>query len=168
FAKDTHETVLQDIGRAINIVNNEKFATGWGSAVFKRVPDTSAKELEGLMESIRSNVSIDQLNRMRAQSPTGGAVANVSEGEHKRLMSMLGNLDTTQNRAVLDMNLKRLWNVYNDIVHGKSAGPKRFQLPFSASSPGVTKNVTEGSSDTVRVIAPNGKRGTIPRANLKK
>ena len=62
---------------------------------------------------------------MRAASPTGGALGNVSDQEGARLASAYGNLEQSQSQAQFERNLKRVKNIYLDIVHGPGNGPPR-------------------------------------------
>jgi hypothetical protein len=67
---------------------------------------------------------------MRQQSPTGGALGQVSEREINFLQSVAGSLDQAQDKAELTDNLNRLWNTYQDVIHGPGDGPQRRPLAF--------------------------------------
>lgn len=112
--------VLEDIGRAkaqamdYGLIPN----TGFGSFM-KNIPGSTAKDLDATLNTIRANVGFDRLQQMRAASPTGGALGQVSDNENKLLQSVLGSLDQAQSEKEFMHNLDRLERVYLDIVHGK-------------------------------------------------
>jgi len=117
-------TVIQDIGRALAIVEKP----GWLSASgiiggftedypkFKEY--FPAAEAKGHIESALSNVGLDTLQAMREGSETGGALGQVPIQQQKRLEQVLGSLDLSQRKEVISDNLKRVHNIYMDIVHG--------------------------------------------------
>lgn len=112
-------TVIQDINRAINIVQkNPTFTTGYGGLI-DFLPETDAKEVEGYIQSALSNVGLDTLQEMRENSPTGGALGQVPIQQQKRLEQVLGSLDKTQSADVVMDNLRRVNNIYMDIIYGQ-------------------------------------------------
>jgi hypothetical protein len=124
-------TVIQDLGRALEVLEGHRvFTAGPGAVVARNVPGTPAAVLEQLVESVASNIGVDQLQQMRDSSPTGGALGQVPFQQQRRLEQLLGSLDITQPAPVLADNLKRVSNIYNDIVHGEGQGPQRFELSF--------------------------------------
>ena len=60
---------------------------------------------------------------MREASPTGGALGQVSTFELQNLMAVFGSLEQSQSNEELQYNLRRLQQVYNDIVHGPGNHP---------------------------------------------
>lgn len=125
-------TVVEDIGRALSLVSDSPGSFGPVGGKLGRFPgiDTNTKRVKGFIDSALSNVGFDQLNQMRQNSPTGGALGNVTEMQLKQLNSVLGKLDVEDPPEILDDNLKRVHNIYNDIVHGKGQGPGRYVLSF--------------------------------------
>lgn len=119
--------VLQDIDRALDM-SGEMGTTGFLGALAQDLPGTSAHDLNNILGSIRANVGFDKLQQMRANSPTGGALGQVSENENRLLQSVLGSLEQSQSREQFQYNLKRLRNTYLDIVHGEGNGPERSRL----------------------------------------
>ena len=141
FKARAGETVVQDIGRALTVIDENPNTVGpIASRVVGMVPGTAPDILQGHIDSIASNVGVDQLQAMREASPTGGALGQVTEKQQARLEGLLGNLKTTQDREVLKDNLKRISNLYNDIVHGKKGGPERFELSFDEQGRSIAKN----------------------------
>ena len=127
--------VNDDIGRALTLLqdDNEGFftnlfegdllpATGFG-AFLSAVPNTDAKALSNKLRTIQANISFDKLQAMREASPTGGALGQVSTFELQNLMAVFGSLEQSQSNEELQYNLRRLQQVYNDIVHGPGNHP---------------------------------------------
>ena len=117
-------TVIQDIGRALDIVQNPGWlsASGIVGGVTAEYPKLKeflpAAEAKGHIESALSNVGLDTLQSMREGSETGGALGQVPIQQQKRLEQVLGSLDLSQRKEVISDNLKRVHNIYMDIVHG--------------------------------------------------
>jgi hypothetical protein len=126
-------TVVQDIMRALNIVQQNPAATGRTAAAMLMAPaivraETDVQAAKAFVESALSNVGLDTLQRMRENSPTGGALGQVPIQQQQRLEQVLGSLDLTQRKEVVEDNMKRVINIYMDIIHGSpQAINKRFE-----------------------------------------
>ena len=135
----TADLVLEDIGRAMDIATESPIlTTGLGGQFLSKIAGTSAADLESLLVTIKSNIGFDRLQRMRQESPTGGALGNVSDKEIKTLQAVMGSLEQAQSDKQFIYNLRRLSNIYNDIVHGPNEGPKR----YDQSKPDITDDIT--------------------------
>ena len=115
-------TVIQDLRRALEIVKESETATGVPAELTSDLPfvgkQTPAGEAKALIESALSNVGLDTLQTMRENSPTGGALGQVPIQQQKRLEQVLGSLDVGQRTEVVEDNLKRVINIYMNIVYG--------------------------------------------------
>lgn len=111
--------VLDDVQTAKKLAKDYQTIpnTGIGS-LFRIFPGTTAHDLDKTLDSIRANVSFDQLNAMRQASPTGGALGNVSNQENTKLEAALGSLEQSQSEEQFLRNLERVESIYADIVHG--------------------------------------------------
>lgn len=112
-------------------------ATGAGGALVRQLPPTvaaatKAQQLDQVVTTLKSNIGFDRLQEMRNNSPTGGALGQVSEMENKLLQATAGNLDPNQPDWMFAYNLGRLYNKYMDVVHGKDQGGSRWQAPETA------------------------------------
>src|SRR5690606_25607370 len=136
----TAEIVVQDLGRAMELLDSSDWSAGPLAGRLALIPGTPAYELQKFIESIKANIRVDQLQEMREASPTGGALGNVSNFESQMLGDLLGSLDLTQPKATVKANMQRIYNNYLDIIHGPGNGPERFDLPFDAT--GRTKGTT--------------------------
>jgi len=90
-AASARQNLLSDsIERAKGKLN--QLTTGFGS-VLGGLPQTEARELRSLIDTIKANVGFGELQSMREASPTGGALGQVSEMELQLLNATLGSLD---------------------------------------------------------------------------
>jgi len=106
-------TVLEDITRAKEIAKNSPLlSTGFIGGILRGVGGTSAKTLDQLTTTIKANIGFDRLQRMRDESPTGGALGQVAVQELEALQSSLGSLDTSLDDEELIKNLNRLEEQY--------------------------------------------------------
>ncbi|TCL70464.1 hypothetical protein [Rhizobium sp. BK251] len=111
--------VLQDIGRALNVMGNaSEWPSGPDRAVRRNFSDSTVGQVDRLIGTIKANVSADAIQQMRLNSPTGGALGNVSDRDLELLERTKGNIDVNQKFDVLQDNLRRLKNVYLDLVYG--------------------------------------------------
>lgn len=97
--------MLEDIDRATEMANG--WTTGAGS-LFSYVPGTQARNLDAILDGIKANIGFKELQEMRANSPTGGALGSVTEKELRMLQSVLGSLEQSQSEDQFKYNLARL------------------------------------------------------------
>lgn len=111
--------VSQDIDRALDLMDKSTIpVTGIFGAVGSRVPGSAASDLSGLLDGIKANISFDKLQEMRRNSPTGGALGNISDNDMKLLQSVYGNLEQAKSQDMLRFNLQRLRDTVNLVVNG--------------------------------------------------
>ena len=111
-----------------NLFNGDLPATGWGT-LLSAFPGSDANLLKNRLMTIKANISFDKLQAMREESPTGGALGQVSTFELQNLMSVFGSLEQSQDANELSYNLRRVQKVYNDVIHGEGNHP--YQMPGS-------------------------------------
>lgn len=95
----------------------------------------------GLATTIKSSIGFDRLQQMRDESPTGGALGQVSELELITLQSTLGSLDLNQSDEALIQNLDRLAIIYENMITKFRAYPnydKYFGEGTTAAGIGTT------------------------------
>jgi hypothetical protein len=115
---------LDDIDRALAILENNPGAGGRAAVVAQYDPESQTSSLSRVYETIGAYTSFDRLQRMREASPTGGALGAVSERELSLLQNAYGALDPTAPSAEQIYNLQRLNNMIMDVVHGPGNGPR--------------------------------------------
>jgi len=137
-------TVLEDIGRAKEIALNDPFlTTGFVGGILKNVGGTKAKTLNELTSTIKANIGFDRLQRMRDESPTGGALGQVAVQELVALQNSLGSLDQSLDDAELVRNLTRLEAQY------KTTQMRLYQAALQDQRNGKINKMTN------QVVSPN-------------
>jgi hypothetical protein len=156
-ASTKRDVVLQDLDRALaSIGNNPALTTGLGAQLTGGIGGTPARNVAALLDSVRANIGFDQLQQMRDASPTGGALGQVTEKEQSLLQSVLGSLETTQDQQQLSENLRRLRNIYLEVVHGPGNGPPREQLSFDAPAAPAAEHTAINPQTGERLVLRNG------------
>lgn len=118
------DIVTQDIDRALEIVDSSILpTTGLIGNMLSNTGGTASNDVRALVETVKANVGFDKLQAMRAASPTGGALGQVSDFENRNLQAVIGNLEQSQTKEQFKENLKRVKEVYLDIVHGPGNRP---------------------------------------------
>ncbi len=74
----------------------DKFTAGFGGQVLSNFGGTDARDVAADLDTIKANIGFDKLSEMRANSPTGGALGQVSDRENILLQSVIGALDQSQ------------------------------------------------------------------------
>ena len=97
--KSRFGTVSRVIENARTLLQNETNA-GWGG-LLENLPESSQKALAEYLKTLKGNVGFAKLQEMRNNSPTGGALGNVSDTEIGLLQSVLGSLDQKNSAAML-------------------------------------------------------------------
>lgn len=152
--------VLEEISRMRNAVREQNLAdpiTGIPGEIAARIPGSLRRSVEGMERTIRANVGFEALNQMRRESPTGGALGQITERELGFLQATLGEIGLSQNREELIHNLDRLERIYSDILRKAQAYPNASQFGFGGGNP--QSNTGPRVSNTVTV---NGQTFTRP------
>ena len=102
------DLVSNTIDRAIANVGSGWWTAGMSGAALSKVPGTPAYTIARDLETIRANIGFDRLQSMRDNSPTGGALGNVSNFESALLQATQGSLDQYQNPQALIKNLRQI------------------------------------------------------------
>lgn len=102
LVKETIDAALKETGF---------FTTGGVGRLAAAVPGTPAYDLARRIETIKANIGFGELQRMRDESPTGGALGQVAVQELTYLQSALGNLDQAQSREELEKNLRNIRSI---------------------------------------------------------
>lgn len=119
----TAQVQLQDISRAKDMIRgNPRLTTGFLGNALSTFAGTQAADLNALLDTIGANISFDYLNRMRQQSPTGGALGQVTERELELLRATAGNIKQAQTPEQLIRNLERLERQISTVVNGEAGG----------------------------------------------
>lgn len=107
------QIVDESIERAIG--QSGTLTTGFGSLT-SSIPGTPAHDLLNTLNTIQANVGFDKLQAMRDNSPTGGALGQVSEFENRLLQSVKGALQQSQSQDQLVQNLRSVQEDYKALL----------------------------------------------------
>lgn len=112
--------VLGEIDKAFKLIGynpesgeikDNVFRTGLGGAISQYIPASGANSLANKFDTIGGNIGFDALQEMRENSPTGGALGNVSDKENATLKSLLGTFKVEQKTQDTIDNLLRLQEI---------------------------------------------------------
>jgi hypothetical protein len=163
--------VLEDIGKLKNLVKESKLfspVTGPAGEMVSRAGILKAgskrASAENLVTTITANIGFDQLAKMRAESPTGGALGNVTERELDALQKVMGSISLEQEPKQLQANLDRLAVLYKTIMAKASAYPNAAEYGFVDAA----TTQTQPSVSPVSVTAPTTGQAMPPGFRLIK
>jgi hypothetical protein len=125
--KRTANIMSEDIGRGIDIINQNEGVTGFPGEVSKNIPGTPSHNLAKLLDGVKANIGFDRLQQMRAASPTGAALGSVQVRELEMLQSVWGSVEQSQTRDQLRYNLNRLRIATDEVVNGPGGAQQQQQ-----------------------------------------
>lgn len=134
--------VLRNIDDAIELADSA-FATGYGN-MLSVLPNTEARRLNNLLDTVKANIGFDKLQSMRDNSPTGGALGQVSEFENKLLQAVNGALDPKDTKT-LKKNLDSIKELYPKVLAEKRRAFNQDFSKFQKKQPKASKNRSAGS-----------------------
>jgi hypothetical protein len=157
-AKTKAEGALQSFGQQSKLVtdNIDKaldtislWSTGYGSFL-SGLPNTDAGKLNNYLSTIKANVGFDKLQNMRDNSPTGGALGQVSDTENKLLQAVNGALDPKQSEQLKE-NLAVIKSLYPQLLAEKQRAFEQDYgnvTPFgnNATPPSSQENIPNGGN----------------------
>lgn len=117
------------------------------------VKGLGAYDLARQIDTIKANLSFDELQKMRAASPTGGALGAVSDREIQLLSSTVASLDVGQSPPQLRSNLQKVREHYQNWA---KAVEQSNGSPPSASASAISQPKPQASSRTPPSNAPKG------------
>ena len=140
-------------------VQGPSMVSGWtagAGSVLAGIPGSPAKDLQAAIETIKANLGFDELQTMRDNSPTGGALGQVAVQELEALRSTLSSLDQAQSPEQVVASLKRI----QEIRRG-SAQRRREAFDGTYNSP--SGGGYQGGSASPATTGRNGSRITAVR-----
>lgn len=133
----TSGIVVEDISRLKDYIKDESVfspVTGITGAVMSNIPASARRDAEELAKTIKGNIGFDRLQRMREESPTGGALGAINQQEMELLSTVLGSLNMNQSAQQLIANLDRLEKIYTSISSKAAAYPNAQTYGFSGTT----------------------------------
>jgi len=86
-------------------------STGFFGNIAEKIPGSDAFKLQSTLETVFANIAFGELTAMRAASPTGGALGNVSEKE----LALLGNVQASLKFGIGDKLMKDNLNKVREV-----------------------------------------------------
>lgn len=100
---DKSNNVLKAIDRARNL--SGFFTTGVAGRVTGAFGSEDVKELQGALNTIGANLAFEELQSMRENSPTGGALGGIALGELELLKATIASIDPNMGHEALGNSL---------------------------------------------------------------
>jgi GH24 family phage-related lysozyme (muramidase) len=133
--------VTRDIDRILERLDTAVLpVTGMGAPTMAAlVGGSPAADVAELRKTIEGNISFNKLNELRQQSPTGGALGNVTDKDLELLKTTLGSLNQNQSPRQFRENLLNLRNAFMEVIHGpnfRDVAPPAREPPAPERLPG--------------------------------
>jgi hypothetical protein len=132
-AETASSVITTAADRALD-ANSKRSVGGPLGAAAAYNPSSENAETYRQVEVLKANATIENLQAMRNESPTGGALGNVTEGEGRMLQAQAGALDPASpnfERDLLDYTRTLLRT-----VHGKKTGDAIFEQKYGEKAKG--------------------------------
>lgn len=137
-AETSGDTIITAATRARDAARERAFGPLGQGTVSKLNPLSDAAEVGRQVAVLKANATIEALNAMRQQSPTGGALGNVTEGEGQMLAAKSGALDPSS--PTFERDLADYTQTLLRVIHGRDQGDRIFGeqwgAPEAQSGPG--------------------------------
>jgi hypothetical protein len=142
--------VDDNIDKAISQLGT--FTAGTLGSLTSAVPGTPAYNLARTLDTIKANIGFNKLQQMRNNSPTGGALGQVSDFENRLLQSVYGSLEQAQSPAQLHEKLLALKGYLQDFRQAQigafksiypNADPSLFAVPSGQAGGQFTRQQLE-------------------------
>ena len=140
--KNKADIVDKKITNALASIDlNGQWVAGYGSYL-QNLPNTEAIKFKGYLDTIKANLGYEELQNMRDNSPTGGALGAISERETTFLQSMQASLDQAQKpedlRKILtelQVGRRKFQAEREAIMRGGQSGGQAPEAPPSGLTP---------------------------------
>ena len=133
--------------------------TGFVGSIARNIRGTPAYDFASRNETLKARASFTTLADMRANSPTGGALGSITEGELKLLEASVANMETAQSK---DQYLRAL----NDYKTRLQAIRDKIAKAPNRNRPGPTRERASGGSGATSGAAGGANR-TVDFNSLK-
>ena len=170
--RTTHSRILADINAVRNMIGGEFYNEETGEIetvqgmsndgnlfgnldvlvpVMSAIPRTKAQDYAQRLASLKSNIGFGELQRMRKNSPTGGALGNTSDREVEQLQSVLGAIGTATRYDTVLETLDKMEQVYDDMLRAAETDYSTYFNAPQATAGGSTQSFNlDGSQYKVR------------------
>jgi hypothetical protein len=160
------KTALDKISQAEELVKETSKhivgTTGFASFILKDIPsikllgfEGNPRKLEGIIDSIKARLGFKELAQMRKDSPTGGALGQVTERELMFLQSVIAKLDTSLNSEDFLQVLQEVKDSYNRLLQNEQENLRLLQSGYTQ------RQINEF---TIKDLTELGVKGINPQA----
>ena len=122
--------VLSNSVEIVKILNNNPKATGVIGNIFKILPESDANKIQSFLKPIKAFTGFKTLSDMKAASPTGGALGQVSERELQFLQASWAALDITLGADEFKGQLDIVFDRMNETIKSMERGLEEFPDPL--------------------------------------
>jgi hypothetical protein len=144
------QNVIQTAARVRELIS--PFSVGYGS-LLKTLPESDARELQKEVDALGAIASSENLNLMRQESPTGGALGNVSDRDIQLLKDKSGAIDPGSKPEVFRDQVDEYELFLLQTIHGEKAGRQIFDQtrppPVAEASQGTQRGSTRTTTSGV-------------------
>lgn len=176
--KAASDALLGVISQIDNIANDVQDNGGWGETGFTGArlrgwEGSAAYDIAQKLKTIDANLAFNELQKMRDNSPTGGALGQVTEKELDLLRSTVANLDPNQSQEEFLRSLKRARDSYTSML--ERADPElaaRVQAAYEKQNKDplvgyVSSNGSDWYGPDGSAPRPSGGSGGVPGASQR-
>ncbi len=124
-AKNAQRGMLKKLATELK-ANANLWTTGFYGSKAAGIAGTKAYDFSQKILTLKTNLGFDKLQDMRNNSPTGGALGNVSDSEGKRLEAVWGSLEQAQSPAafikaveMVEDQIDMSWNNVNAVYRAE-------------------------------------------------
>ena len=140
------DLVLDEMNRLTSLIQESPMTTTGFGTLLSSIPTTSARDAQALAGTIKANIGFDRLQRMREESPTGGALGQVAVQELQALQSTLGSLDLGQSTEAVLYNVNRLKQQYAKTMLALADSQPNFNEYFPDFDRKAYEDILKGST----------------------
>lgn len=125
------KNIISDVRKRVEGAPAYNPAVGFGAETAARVAGSNASDTAELIKTVTANIGFDRLQRMRDESPTGGALGQVAVQELESLKKTIASLAQRQSKPQFLENLKRVEDQYDRIIKKAQAYPNASKHGFT-------------------------------------
>lgn len=126
------QAVIDAAQKAKGLSKDGWFATGFGADSARGYGGTTANDVAGLLDVIGSNAAFDRLQKMRNESPTGGALGSITERELALLQSTVASLNQSQSDSQFQEQMDKVIERYQAILDKIPSDEQKQDVPEGA------------------------------------
>lgn len=134
----------------------DALTAGFAGKPISKISGSEANDVRATIDTIKANLGFAELQEMRNNSPTGGALGQVAVQEIAYLQSVMANLETSQSPEQLRKNLK---SVRNQIIASNNRTKKAFDREYGKYD--KQENAQSKNPNTPRVRRFNPQTGVF-------